>query len=256
MDAMKNTRVLITTEDLHGYVDGKLPPERAEEVEAYLLEHPDKAAEVEDYRRINRALGSVFDTVLDEPVPATQIAAVRDARPRFAVPLAAAAGLVLGIGLTWFAQGFDAADELALGQLAERSAAAYVVYAPDERHPVEVAASDSEHLSAWLSNRMGMAFQIPGLGNLGFELVGGRLMVGDSAPAALLMYENGQGRRLVIYLRNDLPEAAAAEPRYARAGKTGVVIWARGATGFGLAGAFSERELLPVAHLVQAQLSS
>ncbi|NIA69867.1 hypothetical protein HBA54_14780 [Pelagibius litoralis] len=89
-------------------------------------------------------------------------------------------------------------------------AAAYVVYAPDNRHPAEVAATEAEHLSIWLSNRMGMAFRIPRLGDLGFELVGGRLMVGDHAPAALLMYENGQGRRLVFYLRNDLPAAGAA----------------------------------------------
>ena len=255
---MNENHFSVTKDDLHALADGRLTPERAEEVKAYLRNHPARAAEVEDYRRINRALGVVFDSVLEEPIPAAQIAVAQGTRPRLAAPLvAAAAGLVLGVGLTWFAQGFGGGGgDFVLDQLAEKSAAAYAVYAPEVRHPVEVAASEAEHLSAWLSNRMGMAFRIPRLGDLGFELIGGRLMIGDRAPAALLMYENSQGRRLIFYLRNDLSEAGTSEPRYVRSGETGVVTWFGDATGFGLAGAFVEDELLPVAQSLKAQLSS
>ncbi len=251
-----NTSSSITTDDLHAYADGKLTPERAAEVEAYLERHPAAPAEVADVRRINAALKGAFDGVLDEPIPSAQVAAVLDRRPRFALPAAAAvAGMILGAGLTWFTQAQAPAEQLALAELAEKSTAAYVVYAPEVRHPVEVAASESDHLSAWLSNRMNMSFHIPRLGDLGFDLVGGRLMVGDASPAALLMYENAQGRRLVLYVRNDLPQGDEAGMRYHRAEDTGVVTWTSGERGYGLAGAFSEKELLPAAQLVKAQLA-
>lgn len=247
----------ITADDLHAYADGKLTPARVAEVEAYLQCHPAAAAEVADYRRINAALQAVFAGVLEEPIPSAQVAAALERRPRIALPAAAAvAGMLLGAGLTWFAQlGTVSPEQVAQTELAEKSTAAYVVYAPEERHPVEVAASESDHLSAWLSNRMNMSFRIPRLGDLGFELIGGRLMVGDGTPAALLMYENAQGRRLVLYVRNDLPEGGEAAPRYYRAQDTGVVTWTSGETGYGLAGAFSEKELLPAAQLVRAQLA-
>ncbi|HIC80572.1 MAG TPA: anti-sigma factor [Kiloniellaceae bacterium] len=254
---MTDNRQSVTTEDLHAYADGRLPPERAEAVEAYLSEQPERAAEVEDYRRINRALGEAFEGILDEPLPAAQVALVQHRPRRLAVPLmAAAAGLLLGIGLTWSAQTVGFGAPAALGQLAATSAAAYGVYAPEIRHPVEVGAAEAGHLSAWLSNRMGMSFRIPRLGDLGFDLVGGRLMIGDHSPAALLMYENAEGRRLVLYVRNDLTQQGASAPIYTRARDTGVVSWISGETGYGLAGGFSEGELLPAARLVQAQLSS
>lgn len=252
----KTTPASITVDDLHAYADGRLTPERAAEVEAYLQRHPAAAAEVADVRRINAALRESFDGVLDEPIPSTQVAAVLDRRPRFALPAAAAvAGVMLGAGLTWFAQTAVLPSQIALKDLAESSTAAYVVYAPEKRHPVEVAANESDHLSAWLSNRMNMSFRIPRLGDLGFRLVGGRLMAAGASPAALLMYENAEGRRLVLYVRNGLPPDEVSAPRYERAEGTGVVIWTSGETGYGLAGAFSEKELLPAAQLVQAQLA-
>ena len=253
---MTDNGMPISYEELHAHADGRLDAGRTEAVEAYLQQHPDRAAEVADYRWINATLGEAFAADPEEAIPAKLLAATESSPSRFAVPLAAAAGLVLGIGLTVFAQGFGLPGERAVRHLAENSAAAYAVYAPEIRHPVEVHAAEAEHLSTWLSKRMGMTFEVPRLGLLGFDLVGGRLMIGDPAPAALLMYENQEGRRLVLYLRNDLPEGGGRDLRYERAEETGVVTWARGATGFGLAGSFSEEELLPAAQLVQAQLPS
>ena len=253
---MTKKPLAITTDDLHAYADGKLAPERAAAVEAYLKRHPAAAAEVADVQRINAALSGAFDGALDEPIPSAQVAAVLHRRPRFAVPAAAAvAGMMLGAGLAWVVQSAVPPERIAQADLAEASTAAYVVYAPEKRHPVEVAAQESDHLSTWLSNRMNMSFRIPQLGDLGFELVGGRLLVGDRAPAALLMYENADERRLVLYVRNDLPRNGAADLRYERSEDTGVVTWTSGETGYGLAGAFSENELLPAAQLVKAQVA-
>jgi anti-sigma factor RsiW len=83
-------------------------------------------------------------------------------------------------------------------ELAQRAVAAYAVYAPDRVHPVDMAGDQKDRLAAWLSNRMNMTVVLPRLDAAGFALLGGRLMVGEKAPAALLMYENGQGRRLIL----------------------------------------------------------
>lgn len=251
------TPLPISDDDLHAYADGKLPTARRAAVDAYLARHPGAARRVEDYRAINRALRLAFEPVLDEPIPAAHVGLALHRRPRVAAPMAAALiGLLIGGAAVWLAQDYLFRDRLVTAELANRTKAAYGVYAPETRHPVEVFAQDSGHLAAWLSNRMGMAFRIPPLGDLGFVLVGGRLMVGDNAPAALLMYENEQGRRLVLYVRNDLPSTRRMAMRYERSAGTGVLTWTDGARGFGLSGGFSELELLPVAEVVRTQYAS
>jgi anti-sigma factor RsiW len=247
----------ISNDDLHAYADGKLPCDRVAEIEAFQAKHPAAPRQVEDYRAINQALHETFDPVLEEPIPALHVDLALHRRPRVALPIAAAlAGLLVGASSGWLSHGYLSRDQLVAEELAARTKAAYVVYAPEIRHPVEVSANDSDHLAAWLSNRMGMAFQIPQLADLGFTLVGGRLMIGETAPAALLMYENGQGRRLVLYVRNDLPEVRQMEMRYERSAGTGVLYWMDGSKGFGLSGGFSEQELTAAAQLVRAQYAS
>ena len=59
----------ITEDDLHAYVDGALTAERRGEVEAYLAEYPADAERVRAYQAQNQALRSLFNPVLDEPLP-------------------------------------------------------------------------------------------------------------------------------------------------------------------------------------------
>lgn len=253
----RDTPEPISTDDLHAYADGKLPAERRALVEAHLARNPEAARQVADYRRIGRALALAFDPVLEEAVPARQIATVVDRRPRWRLTAAAAAiGLLLGGVAGWSAHLQLAGNAALLDQLIERTRAAYAIYAPESRHPVEVYAAEADHLASWLSNRMDMSVRIPQLGDLGFALVGGRLMAADERPAALLMYENGEGRRLVLYIRNDLEDEGPSELRYRRDEGPGVLYWAEGSRGFGLSGRFSEAELQAAAQIVRVQYAS
>lgn len=245
----------VSSDELHAYADGCLPAERLAVVEAHLAAHLEATRQVADYRAINRALSDIETGVLSEPVPAGLIAAARQPRSG-RVPLAAAAAacLLLGFAGGWSANRLPTSGGDALERLAQQTGTAYAVYAPEQRHPIEVRANQSQHLSAWLSNRLGMSLTIPSLGDLGLGFVGGRLMTSETGPAALLMYEKADGRRLVLYISNEGPFGHGHQLRYRHMAGTGVVFWSQGQTGFGLAGGFSEAELLPAAESVRAQL--
>lgn len=247
----------INIEDLHAYVDGQLPPDRMAKIEAHLRIDPQAAAQVRDYRAINAALRDAFahdvsepERVIFSPIPASR-------RPLNRVAMAAAvAGVLLGTGAGWTSRGMLTGESGGMQVLAERTTAAYQVFAPDAAHPVEVAANESDRLASWLSNRMKMNFRIPQLTQAGFKLVGGRLMAADGQPAGMLMYENGQGRRIVLYIRNDLPIDGPSKMRYRRTDAGSIIYWRDAAVAVGVTGGFSEQELMPVANLVRASFAS
>lgn len=246
----------ISAEDLHAYADGKLSEARAAEVEDFLAAHPASAREVEDYRAINRVLRNAWAPILEEPIPARHVHVALRRRRRLAVPMAAAlAGVVIGASAGWGMHETFSSTRIVAAELANRTEAAYVVYAPETRHPVEVFAKDSDHLASWLSARLNMSFKVPQLAGLGFTLVGGRLMIGDSAPAALLMYETEQGQRLVLFVRNDLPKTPPTDMQYEQGADAGVLYWIDGSRGFGLSGGFSEQELQAAGQIVRSQYS-
>jgi anti-sigma factor RsiW len=52
--------ISVTEEELHAWLDGELPPERMDAVEAHLAAHPEDAARLEAYRADGDALARVF----------------------------------------------------------------------------------------------------------------------------------------------------------------------------------------------------
>ncbi|MFZ5709359.1 MAG: anti-sigma factor family protein, partial [Pseudomonadota bacterium] len=115
-------------------------------------------------------------------------------------PLAAAAAFV-AVGS---ALGFGAAR---LGSppaggldFAQAALLAHRTFAPEVTHPVEMSAADPERLAAWLGRRVGRPLTLPDFSPEGFRLVGGRILPDPDGPAAALMYEDSQGRRVTLYL--------------------------------------------------------
>ncbi len=245
----KTRQRAIGVDDIHALADGQLPLDRTAEVEAYLLANPQAAEQVRDYRAINAALRAAFAQDVSLPPPQPQTARRRSLW-RLAVA-AAFAGLLLGGAGGWMSRGFLPRDGSEMQALARHAAAAYQVFAPDMVHPVEM--TESDRLAAWLSDRMNMDFPIPELGQAGFRLVGGRLMVGEGRPAGMLMYENAQGRRIVLYVRNDLPAGEPDRMRYERTASGAAISWRDVAAGYALAGGFSESELRSLANRIRMQ---
>jgi anti-sigma factor RsiW len=67
---MTNHESPIGEDDLHAYVDRRLPQDRIEKVEAYLKSNPDVAAQVSAWRMQRETLRDQLASKAAEPIPA------------------------------------------------------------------------------------------------------------------------------------------------------------------------------------------
>lgn len=249
----------ITEADLHAYADGRLDEEGRSRVQVFLAAHPEKAREVADWQAQNEAINALYGHVVQEAVPDRlrphRMAARAGAsgRPwRFAA--AAVLLLVLGGGMGWFARDYFQPGEGAEAPLVRQAMAAHAVYAVEVRHPVEVGVDEQQHLVAWLSKRLQQPVKAPSLSQLGFELVGGRLLPAAAGPAAQFMYEDPSGRRVTLYLtRHDRSDRAAF--RFASDDTMNAFYWLDETTSYALVGDIARDRLQRLAHEVYDQIS-
>jgi len=246
----------VTEAELHAYVDGTLAPARAAEVESYLAAHPEDAARVSAYRAQIAALHREYDPVLSEPVPGD----LGRSRRAWSKPLlryaAVAAVFAAGVAVGWQLRAYNT-DRLpeSPSSWAKRAAIAHVVYSPEVRHPVEVGADQEAHLVAWLSKRLGAALKLPKLADLGYTLVGGRLLPGERGPVAQFMYQDGKGQRLTLYVRVNPDGNRETAFLFAQERNVGVFYWLDHKLGYALSGEVGKPELLRVATAVHRQLN-
>ncbi|MFN7087681.1 MAG: anti-sigma factor family protein [Burkholderiales bacterium] len=250
------SKLPVTEGELHAYVDGVLPEARRAEVEAYLAARPQEAGRIQAYQRQNEELRHLFEPVINEPVPERlQQAALA---PRRGFPplryVAVVVWMALG-GVIGWQLGLQQSRPAGSAALAKRAAIAHAVYSPEVRHPVEVGADQETHLVNWLSKRLGAQLKIPHLGDLGYTLVGGRLLPGDHGPVAQFMYQDAKGQRLTLYVRTNPGEARETAFRFAKESNVGVFYWLDGRLGYALSAEIDKAELLRVATAVYRQLN-
>jgi anti-sigma factor RsiW len=209
----------VTRDMLMAYADGQLPATEIEAVETWLAANPEQAAEMAVWGRQNDAIKTLFDPAAAEPVPArlraVRIAAELGTRRRRNWGWAAAAIVLVGLGLGagWFARPLFERPPGASDTLIADAVNAHTVFVAENRHAVEVAAADQDHLVTWLSNRLATPVGAPDLGAEGFSLVGGRLLPGEpeaGGRAAQLMYENTDKERITVYVTAALPDRQTA----------------------------------------------
>jgi len=245
---------------LHAYVDGALGDGERAAIQVHLAAHPEDAARVRAYQAQNEALHLAFDDVLQEPhsLGVSKARTAEIARWRWGAALAATfvGGAVLGALLH-----AGLAGQRVVGvavPIARQAALAHAAYLPEVRHPVEVAASDEQHLVAWLSKRLDATVRAPSLVSAGYRLLGGRLLppAGEAgqAPVALFIYESAQGKRLSLLVRREAGGRDTAF-RFAQQGATSVFYWVDGPLGYALAGEIGRDELSVVAQGVYRQLN-
>jgi anti-sigma factor RsiW len=200
----------IEEDDLQAWVDGRLTPADDEAVEAYFVAHPELRKRWSQYGEQREELRVAFAGPAQKPIPARLgvarlMAEQRRRRHRQFTRMAAAVALLLlgGIG-GWSARDLlpavtPSASAVLASAVFGDAFAAHRTYAAEVRHPVEVGANEEAHLVQWLSKRLGHRLIVPNLGELGFRLIGGRLLPADSGPAAWFMYDDGKGTRVSCY---------------------------------------------------------
>ncbi len=246
----------ISEDDLHAYADGQLDPARLMQVETWLAGHPETRARIEEWHAQATGLHRAYDRVLDEPVPARLIPAANAQRWLDARKLAAVAWLLFGAAIGFFLRGETAREPgaaVAQNSLPRQAAVAHAVFVPEVRHPVEVGADQEAHLVGWLSKRLGAPLKPPQLEETGYQLVGGRLLPGDSGEVAQFMYENAAHNRLTLYVRPAAPKQGDTAFRYARENDIDVFYWTDSRFGYALSGNTGREDMLRLATLVYRQ---
>lgn len=256
----------ITEADLHAYVDGVFPQSRRAEIDAYLAQRPEEAKRLQAYRQQKEDLRALFNPVMDEPTPTSILS-----RPRHRTwsmrRIAASMTIAVVSGAAgWLLHGDAALELLAMSPmsrlaenatvpaLARQAAIAHVVYSPDMRHPVEIGADQEDQLVTWLSKRLGTPIRAPKLGKLGYELIGGRLLPGQSGPVGQFMYHDASGHRLTLYVSTEQSNNRDTGFQFAEEGQVNVFYWIDGKFGYALSASIGKRELSRIATAVYEQL--
>lgn len=254
----------VEEDDLHARIDGRLPPERAAAVDAYLAAHPEAQARFSQYAEQRQALRAAVAAQADGSIPnRLRLARVLEERRhrqyrQLAQIAAAVSLLVLGGVAGWATR--DVAGPLVssaagtvAGVITADAIAAHRTFSVELRHPVEVDADQEAHLVQWLSKRLGRQLVVPDLAPAGFRLMGGRLLPAEDRPAAQFMYENASGERLTLYLRVGVGGETAF--RYHEEGGIGAFYWSEEGFGYAIAAKADRNSLLRIAELVYRQTS-
>ena len=248
--------------DIHMALDGELPADERVAYETWLESNPEMKAKSVRYTADRSALRAAFAGVIDEPVPARLRKALLGETPtKGAVPrsrwwLSAAAAAVLAVGgVGGYFAGIDhlGLEDPAEDQLAEQAIAAHVIYAAEQRHAVEVPASDKDHLQTWLSNRVGLKLVAPDLTADGFQLVGGRLLPAGQGKAAMLLYQDDKGERISLFVTAESSENAKGTYASAEDGPQ-AVYWLDRGYGCAVVGSLPHERLSAVARSAYTQL--
>jgi anti-sigma factor RsiW len=243
----------VSEDELHAYVDGELPADRRDAVEAWLASHPEDAARVAQWRAQADAIRAHYGAVADEPVPARfdldKLA--REGRAWRGVAAAAmVAAFVIGGVAGWLAHRVTTPMPSPLDVTSSEALTAHKLYIAEVRHPIEVRANE-QHLLPWLSRRVGASLRAPNLETFSLKLLGGRLLPGPIGPAALFMYESPTGERYTFYCsKSKAPRTAL---RYRAEDGAAAVQWVESDIGYVVSGPADRDRLLGIAQSAYEQ---
>lgn len=226
---------------LSALVDNELSPKECAALIGRVAGDPSAATRISSYRAQNSALKALF------PAGGGAMAPLLIARRPGWTARAGAAAVWLGCGLALgLMAGWLRADFGERPSFASDADLAYAVYAPEQRHAVEVPVADEQHLLAWLSKRLDRTLSIPSLREHGYFLLGGRLLPGPNGPAAQFMYEDAFGQRLTLYITAANGRPGAMRAMHEANGQS-TYYWVDGGMGYALSGRAAREDLRSMA---------
>ncbi len=189
--------------DLHAYVDHQLSHSDRQVLETWLAAHPEVAAQVQAWQQDAHTLRAALGGALQQPAnPQLDPALIRQRIKRQSRRhLATAALLLIAVSLGglggWHAR---EATQPPLQPMAD-AMQAFRLFAQDGILPADYSAQDSGTMQAWLDRYFHQAHRLPDLSQSGFQPVSGRLLTTDQGAAAMVLYQDAQGRRISFYIR-------------------------------------------------------
>jgi anti-sigma factor RsiW len=105
----------------------------------------------------------------------------------------------------------------------------------------------------WVSDRLHRPVKVPDLATSGYRLMGGRLVATSHGPAAMFMYDDDRGSRIVVLTRpmSSADQNAPMTPQ--SQGDVGGFAWADDGVGYSLVGQAAPESLRPIANEVRRQ---
>jgi anti-sigma factor RsiW len=254
-------------DELQAWVDGRLPDDRQAGFAERLRLDLDAAARASAYRAqaeaMNAALHAKFGASTAERLRARAIASAVRRRQQLqsAQAAAVAAALLVGGGVGSIVTRLSdrtpalAQTRVAIDAFEAEAITAHLTYTIDMRHPVEIGANDQAHLLQWLSNRLGKTLVAPDFADLGYNLIGRRLLPAGEGPAGQLMYEDETGKRITVYLRGD-PASRETAFEFAEGAGVNGFRWADRGFGYAIFGDVDHGALLHIAEAVYRQIAA
>jgi anti-sigma factor RsiW len=246
---------IVGEDELNAYVDGELPAERHDAVEAWLASHPDDAMKVAAWRQQAELIRARYGAAINEKPPQRlDVARLtrRSYRGWAAAVAATLAALLIGGAAGWTARGAVAGQRSDLALFTTDALDAYRIYTVEVRHPVEVPGDQRPHLQEWLSKRVGSQLRAPELEKLGLKLVGGRLLPGPTGPTAFFMYETASGERYTLYCGRTSDQQTAL--LYKAGEHNAAYYWVDGSVAYVLSGPPQQDRLHEIAKLAYDQI--
>ncbi len=193
--------------DLHAYVDHQLAEPDRRQLEIWLAAHPEVAAQVhawqQDAQHLRTALGAPPGANCELDPALIRQRLKRQSRRH----LATAAMLLIALSLGGLG-GWQARQATLVASALPMTDAmqAYRLFAQDSIMPADYQVKGNGDMQAWLDRYFTQAHRLPDLSQAGFNPVSGRLLTTDQGAAAMVLYENPQGRRISFYIRPPGPQ--------------------------------------------------
>lgn len=268
---------------LSAYLDGQLPEAEMDEINAILAADDDARGVFEKLKLGSEFGARAFDKLLQEPIPldlvrnikeaakkedeppkadfaAIPVAAAAPRRPSPFWPKALAASLVLFLagGSAGYLVGErqDGGTELASTQFApvrtwlDDIADYHRIYARQDKHLVEVPASQSETIRNWLAESVGVNFNVPDLEAQGLTFQGARLLVAAGKPVAQLMYKTEEGEVVAICFLKSKPGSTDTPPSESIRDDLAMISWQKAGAAYVVVGSSARANLQQLAEQV------
>lgn len=205
--------------EITDFVDGRLNGARRAEIEAWLADNPDRAAEVERQRQLNEALRSLGAEILDEPVPERLREVLRGSSSRSddAVGeepsderrggrsrsnggrlLSALALLLIGAAIGWIGRSALEPRQSAFDRLLADASYAFTFYNRDREHAIQYPPERLRDFTAVSRDVFDRQIEPPDLAGTGFEFQGARIAPIGRQPSSFFFFEDDHGRDLTV----------------------------------------------------------